>query len=156
MLRTVQVTLDARSPRTLGLFWAQVLGYAAEPVPGSEAAPDPDRVVETADAWLGFLSAQGVPAALHDSAFALVDPTGAGPRLFLQQVPEERAGKNRMHLDVRVAPGLRGEERMAALEEECARLVALGASRLERHEPSARDHGWIVMADPEGNEFCLD
>jgi hypothetical protein len=46
---------------------------------------------------------------------------------------------------------------MAALESECARLVALGASRLERFEPDPPlSSGFIVMADPEGNEFCLD
>ena len=62
-----------------------------------------------------------------------------------------------MHLDVRAAPGLEGDARMAALEAECARLVALGASRLERHEPAPpMSNGFIVMHDPEGNEFCLD
>ena len=65
-----------------------------------------------------------------------IDPTGAGPRLFFQQVPEGKAAKNRLHLDVRAAPGLEGEERMAALEAECERLVALGATRVERHEPA--------------------
>jgi hypothetical protein len=45
---------------------------------------------------------------------------------------------------------------MAALEAECARLVGAGGSRVERHEPSALSHGFIVMRDPEGNEFCLD
>jgi len=46
---------------------------------------------------------------------------------------------------------------MAALEVECERLVALGATRLRRHEPvPPMSDGFIVMADPEGNEFCLD
>jgi hypothetical protein len=62
-----------------------------------------------------------------------------------------------VHLDVRAAPGLQGDERMAALEAECDRLVALGASRTRRVEPAPpMEHGFIVMADPEGNEFCLD
>ena len=62
-----------------------------------------------------------------------------------------------MHLDVRAAPGLQGEQRMAALDAECARLVALGATRLRRHEPlPPLDAGHVVLADPEGNEFCLD
>jgi hypothetical protein len=62
-----------------------------------------------------------------------------------------------VHLDVRAAPDLSGEERMAALELECARLVALGASRVGRHEPGPPlQAGHIVMTDPEGNEFCLD
>lgn len=62
-----------------------------------------------------------------------------------------------MHLDVRAAPGLHGDERMAALERESGRLVSLGAVRLRRDEPvPPMAAGHIVMADPEGNEFCLD
>ncbi|MEO6578702.1 MAG: VOC family protein, partial [Candidatus Limnocylindria bacterium] len=68
-----------------------------------------------------------------------------------------KVAKNRVHLDVRAAPGLQGEERMAALEAECERLVALGATRVRRDEPGPpMSAGHIVMADPEGNEFCLD
>ncbi len=56
-----------------------------------------------------------------------------------------------------MARGLEGEERMVALEGECERLVALGATRVERHEPEPpMTGGHLVMADPEGNEFCLD
>ena len=58
---------------------------------------------------------------------------------------------------MRAAPGLTGEARMAALEAECDRLVALGAKRLRRDEPQPPfSLGFIVVADPEGNEFCLD
>nr|WP_281284271.1 VOC family protein [Nocardioides litoris] len=72
-------------------------------------------------------------------------------------MPEGKTAKNRLHLDVRAAPGLTGEERMAALEAEASRLVALGGTRLARHEPDPPlSHGFIVMADPEGNELCLD
>ncbi|HKO83590.1 MAG TPA: VOC family protein, partial [Actinomycetota bacterium] len=64
--------------------------------------------------------------------------------------------KNRVHLDVRAAPGLTGDDRMVALEAECERLVALGATRLQRFEPDPpMSNGFIVMQDPEGNEFCL-
>lgn len=57
----------------------------------------------------------------------------------------------------RTAPGLHGDERMATLEAECERLVGLGATRLHRDEPAPPTNaGYIVMADPEGNEFCLD
>ena len=90
-------------------------------------------------------------------ASASVDPGGRGPRLFFQQVPEGKTVKNRLHLDVRAAPGLQGDERMAALEAECERLVALGATRVERHDPAPpMGAGHIVMQDPQGNEFCLD
>ncbi len=99
----------------------------------------------------------GVPPERWDDASAVVDPSGAGPRLYFQRVPEPKRGKNRLHLDVRAAPGLTGDERMGALEQEAERLVALGATRLSRHEPRPPlDAGHVVMADPEGNEFCLD
>ena len=72
-------------------------------------------------------------------------------------MPEGKTGKNRLHLDVRADPGLQGEKRMAAFEAECERLLALGGTRLVRHEPSPpMGAGHLVMADPEGNEFCLD
>ena len=52
---------------------------------------------------------------------------------------------------------MEGDERMAALEAECERLVALGATRVQRFEPALpMGSGHIVMQDPEGNEFCLD
>ena len=72
-------------------------------------------------------------------------------------MPEGKVAKNRVHLDVRSAPGLEGDERMAALETECARLVALGGRRVRRFEPEPpMSKGFIVMQDPGGNEFCLD
>lgn len=72
-------------------------------------------------------------------------------------MPEGKAAKNRVHLDVRAAPGLEGDERMTALEAEAERLVALGATRRERHEPAPpTSSGFIVMTDPEGNELCRD
>ncbi|MFF4879675.1 VOC family protein [Micromonospora sp. NPDC000668] len=84
-------------------------------------------------------------------------PEGVRPRIFFQQVPEGKTAKCRLHLDVRAAPGLHGDERMAALEAECERLVGLGATRLRRDEPAPpTSAGYIVMVDPEGSEFCLD
>src|SRR3954452_9718083 len=63
---------------------------------------------------------------------AALDPTGAGPRLYFQRVPEGKVVKNRLPSDVRVASGLVGDERVAVLEEECSRLVALGSTRVRR------------------------
>ena len=98
-----------------------------------------------------------LPPERRNMASASIDPHGAGPRLFFQQVPEGKTAKNRLHLDVRAAPGLEGEERMAALEAECERLDALGATRVRRFEPGPpMSNGFIVMHDPEDNEFCLD
>jgi hypothetical protein len=98
-----------------------------------------------------------LPEDQRNTRSAVEDPDGVGPRLFFQQVPEDKVAKNRVHLDVRAAPGLQGEERMAALEAECDRLVARGATRVRRYEPEPpMSAGHIVMTDPEGNEFCLD
>lgn len=149
----IQVTFDAHDPRTLSSFWRDVLGYVHPAPPGADLPEGADPLA----AWDDFLARIGVPEERRNTNSAIEDPEGQGPRLFFQQVPEEKVAKNRVHLDVRAAPGLQGEERMAALEAECHRLVALGATRLRRFEPEPPlSAGFIVMADPEGNEFCLD
>ncbi|MFD3705323.1 VOC family protein [Nocardia sp. NPDC058658] len=153
MSRHIQITFDAHDPAALSTFWRDALGYVHPGPPGVEvpAGVDPLAV------WDQFLARLGVPAEERNSKSAIEDPEGHGPRVFFQRVPEDKVAKNRVHLDVRAAPGLQGEERMAALEAECDRLVALGATRVERFEPEPpMSAGWIVMADPEGNEFCLD
>lgn len=138
----VQVTFDCADPRAVGLFWNQVLGYQIPPPPPGF------------DSW-DALDAT-LPADQQGSRWAAVDPNGVGPRLYFQRVPEPKRVKNRLHLDVRAAPGLRGDARMAALEAECERLIGIGATRISRTEPAPPEEGLILMADPEGNEFCLD
>ncbi|WP_193607243.1 VOC family protein [Nocardioides lijunqiniae] len=141
--KEIQVTVDCADPRALSLFWNAVLGYDFPPPPPGFGS------------WDDFSAS--LPPEHRNSASGSEDPAGRGPRLFFQRVPEPKSGKNRLHLDVRAAPGLEGEERMTALESECERLVALGATRVQRHEPAPpMSHGFIVMQDPEGNEFCLD
>lgn len=145
MSRTIQITIDCADPAGLAPFWAEVLGYRLQDPP------------EGFDSWQQALEALGVPPEQHNSASAVVDPDGSGPRFFFQRVPEGKQVKNRVHIDVRAAPGLEGDARMTALEVEAERLVGLGATRLERHEPAPPlNAGHIVLADPEGNEFCLD
>ncbi|QKW38044.1 VOC family protein [Actinomadura sp. NAK00032] len=145
MARDVQITFDCADPAALAAFWAEALGYRLQDPPGGFAT------------WDDALEAMGVPPANRNDASAVLDPGGAGPRLFFQRVPEPKRVKNRVHLDVRAAPGLQGDDRMAALEAEADRLVSHGAARLERHDPAPPlGAGHIVMADPEGNEFCLD
>ena len=142
-VRNVQITIDCVDPWTLSLFWNEVLGYVhPSPPPGSNT-------------WEEFNAS--LPSEMQNSASASEHPTGAGPRLFFQRVPESKAVKNRLHLDVRAAPGLTGDQRMAELETEAARLVGLGATRLQRFDPHPpMGAGHMVMQDPEGNEFCLD
>ena len=143
-VREVQVTFDCADPAALSEFWREVLGYP------EESPPDPFTTWEEAlDAW-------GIPEEHCNDYGAISHPDKAGPRLFFQKVPEGKTVKNRVHLDVRAAPGLTGDERMAALEAEAERLTGHGATRLERHEPGGVSVGHIIMSDPEGNEFCLD
>lgn len=151
-LRQVQVTFDCHDPRAVSRFWSEALGYVIPAPPGMELPDGADPF----EAWDAFLERVGVPREEWTSRSAIEDPTGQGPRIFFQRVPEDKVVKNRLHLDVRAAPGLSDDARMDALEAECTRLVALGATRLHRLEGNAMDQGIIVMQDPEGNEFCLD
>ncbi|MEY7971361.1 VOC family protein [Saccharomonospora xinjiangensis] len=145
MARDVQLTFDCADPAALAAFWAGALGYRVQAPPAGF------------DSWDQALDAMGVPPEKRNDASAVIDPDGAGPRIFFQRVPEGKQVKNRLHLDVRAAPGLQGDARMAALEVEAERLATLGASRIRRYEPAPPlGAGHIVMADPEGNEFCLD
>ena len=135
MSRHIQVTFDAHDPRALSSFWRDALGYV-HPAPPGVALPEG---ADPLAAWDEFLARAGVPEDQRNTRSAIEDPDGDGPRLFFQQVPEDKVAKNRVHLDVRAAPGLEGEERMAALEQECERLVALGATRVRRNEPEPSD-----------------
>ena len=108
---------------------------------------EPERVARFWCEVLGYV---------QDSASACVDPSGVGPRLYFQRVPEGKVVKNRLHLDVRVGTGLVGDERVAALEFECARLEALGAVRVRLMLADEENESCLVMQDVEGNEFCLD
>lgn len=144
MALAFQVTFDCADPAALASFWAQALGYQLD-------APPPGFAT-----WEEALDAWGVPHERRNDRSAVVDPTGVGPRLFFQKVPEAKAVKNRVHLDLRAAVGGPREERMDLLEAECERLIGLGAQRVHRADPAGAELGFIVMRDPEGNEFCLD
>ncbi len=153
MSRQVQITVDAHDPRALSCFWRDALGYVHPGPPGVALPEDADPLA----AWDDFLVRIGVPEDQRNTRSAIEDPDGHGPRLFFQQVPEAKVAKNRIHLDVRAAPGLQGDQRMAALQAECDRLVGLGATLVRRDEPAPPlSAGHLVLADPEGNEFCLD
>jgi hypothetical protein len=139
----LQIVFDCADPATLGAFWADALGYVEQPPPEGFAS------------WDAFLDEIGVPADQRDSAYAVVDPDGPGPRIFFQKVPEGKTVKNRVHLDLNVGggSGTALEDRKTRIEAEAKRLTASGASVVGPREE--RDEYWIVMRDPEGNEFCL-
>ena len=142
MSLAVQVTFDAADPAALAGFWKQVLGYIEEPPP------------EGWSSWEAWATQMGIPEERWNDQSAILDPEGNGPRIFFQKVPEGKAAKNRVHLDVRSAPGLDVDARRARLNERAEELVELGATRL--YEKEEMGTFWVTMHDPEGNEFCLD
>ena len=72
----------------------------------------------------------------------LASPSGALPKFLLQRV---KLAKNRMHLDIETPD----------VDAEGERLEGIGARRLDRHARTEHGSRWVVMADPEGNEFCV-
>jgi len=92
--------------------------------------------------WAGVLG-MVVDDEDEEGAF-VVDPAGKGKGLFFQRVPEPKAVKDRIHLDVRPSGS------MAA---EVARLKELGAT--EDGLVEVENSFWTIMLDPEGNEFCV-
>src|ERR1700741_2330949 len=115
-VKQFQVTFDCAEPERVARFWCEVLGY----VP-----PQPPEGFAT---WDDFN--RTLPPQEQGAWFACTDPTGAGPRLYFQRVPEGKVVKNRVHLDVRVGTGLVGDERLATLEDESARLLTLAAKHV--------------------------
>src|SRR5215207_6128584 len=96
-----------------------------------------------ADFWSAALDYVSVGEA---GAYVVLLPNGRpGPKLLLQQVPEPKSVKNRMHLDIDAVD----------IEAEAARLEELGARRVAADQVHEHDTTWILMADPEGNEFCV-
>jgi Glyoxalase-like domain len=110
------VTVDCADPYRLALWWCQVFGVPPSP---DDHPGDPEAICE---------------------------PGGRQPRLLFERVPEAKAGKNRVHLDLQA-----GSRR----DEEVGRLTQLGASFVSDHRRPGGS-GWVVLADPEGNEFCVE
>lgn len=141
MATGVQIVFDCADPDKLATFWAEALHYKLQtPPPGF-------------DSWEAFLKTQGIPESEWNSASAVVDPDGAGPRIYFQRVPEAKTVKNRVHLDLNIggAWGTPQEERRPRIEAEVDRLLQLGARKLRTVEE--RGGYFVNMFDPEGNEF---
>jgi hypothetical protein len=133
----IDLTFDCLDGERLGEFWKLALGYEDEPPPPPFA---------TRTEWLASLGENGDgPAAAW-----LRDPAGIGPRLSLLPVPEPKRAKNRLHIDVRVAGQGPPSQRWARIREKVEQLAEAGATTLATFEGHH-----VVMADPEGNEFCV-
>ena len=101
---------------------------------------EPARLADFWSAALGYVSLG------EAGAYVVLLPDGRpGPKLLLQQVPEPKTVKNRMHLDIDAVD----------IEAEATRLEALGAHRVADDQIHEHATNWILMTDPEGNEFCV-
>jgi catechol 2,3-dioxygenase-like lactoylglutathione lyase family enzyme len=129
-VRIESIVFDCRDPAPLARFWAAVLGWSVAPYDEEE---------------LERLASKGVYDPEDDPSVMVEPPEGEDlPVLFFTEVPEEKAAKNRVHLDV--AGDL-------PLEDEVQRLEGLGAHIRNWAEDGGST--WCVMLDPEGNEFCV-
>ena len=143
MATQIQVVMDCSDPTRLSEFWAAALGYVLQPPPEGYAS------------WDELLSEMGVPESERNSASAVVDPDGAGPRIYFQRVPEPKTAKNRVHLDLNVGGGrdTPEDEKRRRVDGRVRELVGAGAAIVRDAEE--RGERWVVMQDPEGNEFCV-
>jgi predicted enzyme related to lactoylglutathione lyase len=114
-LHHIEIGIDAVDPERLATFWSAALGYA-----------------------VGDLDPAGV-------YLDLVPPNADLPVVYLQRVPEAKAGKNRVHLD------LWESDPEAAIK----RLESIGGLRIGQPRSGSAGGWWQVMSDPEGNEFCI-
>ncbi len=125
--RLTEISLDCHDPDRLAEFWTAAL----------------DWVVLHHEPGLVEIGPSG-----RDDDAALLEAVRSGPvapTMFLAAVPEDKVVKNRMHLDLSPIDRSR--------DEEVERLVALGAAHADVGQTG--EESWVVMADPEGNEFCV-
>jgi hypothetical protein len=139
----VQVVFDCQNPDMLASFYANALGYKPQDPPAGFSS------------WEDALRAWNVPEEDWDSSSAIVDPDGTGPRIYFQKMDTPKPGKNRLHLDVNASEGLavdlqKRKEQVAAKVEA---LLKIGAKKHAEIEENGEF--WVVMLDPEGNEFCV-
>jgi hypothetical protein len=137
----IQVVFDCADPNVLAPFWAAALGYIEQPPP------------DGFHSWEDWARENGIPEERWNDAGAVVDPDGVRPRIYFQRVPEGKVVKNRVHLDLNVSIGIEDPDKRPKVEQEAKRLEGLGAAIFRVAEE--RGEFWIVMQDPEGNEFCL-
>lgn len=138
------LTFDCVDAPALAAFWALALGYVEAPPPEGWAT------------WDAFLTDQQVPQEEWDEGAEIQPTSGTGPTISFLKVPEPKVAKNRVHLDVKVSGGRHIEPslRTARIRVKAAELIAAGATvQREDHVNGSLDH--LVMADPEGNEFCI-
>ena len=135
MATPFQITFDCDDAAAMARFWSTALDYVEEPPPAGYLS------------WQDFLRASGITVPPPGSIGAICDPDRIGPRILFMRVPERKSVKNRIHLDIRA--GRTDGEKDAKIAE----LAAAGATEVRRVDE--HDQWWMVMVDPEGNEFCV-
>ncbi|MEU7484134.1 VOC family protein [Streptomyces sp. NPDC042319] len=146
------LVIDSGNAPVLADFWAAALQYEVE-----DPSPLIDELLaggllgkEAVAEHRGHKIFRGYAGIRHpDDPFDEKSGVGHGRRLLFQDVPEDKAVKNRLHVDVHT--GVPGAPN--GLEELVVRLEGLGASRVREVDMGPAGHWW-VMRDPEGNEFC--
>ncbi len=144
------LTIDANDPAGMARFWGPVLGYVPEPPPDGFGS------------WLAWYQSvvpeEELDGDPDDYIDRLVDPAGAGPKIWFQPVPEKKTVKTRFHFDIYVADrSAPMEEIVATVDAKVAELVARGATvgHVNRVDTGTLQRYGVVMHDPEGNEFCV-
>jgi hypothetical protein len=148
-MTTWQLTVDANDPARLVRFWAPLLGY--------EIQPPPDGY----ESWVAWYRFMGVPeeeleGPEEDLVDRIHDPAGGGPNIWFQIVPEQKTQKNRFHFDVYPTGRDRSiplDRRRELVEAKVTEVLLAGGSVDHRREGD--NSYFVVMHDPEGNEFCI-
>jgi hypothetical protein len=143
-----KLVVDTQDAPVLADFWAAALEYEVEdpsPLIGRLLAAGqlPEEAVTEHGGHRVF---RGYAAIRHpEDPYDETSGVGHGRRILFQDVPEPKAAKNRLHIDVHSEPG--------GLDALVARLESLGAARVSEFDKGPAGHWWL-MRDPEGNEFC--
>ena len=135
----IQIVIDAHEPLAQARYWADALHYEVE-----DTTDLINRVLDAGLATRDLIHEDGGRLYWNDLV-GVGDPDSGGPRLLFQRNATAKTDKNRLHLDLNV-----GDKRR---DGEVERLGELGAEVLyEIAEPGGHH---VTMADPEGNEFCV-
>lgn len=137
----LHIVFDCADPDLVARFWMAALGGYDFPM-----GPPPGFAT-----WEDWADANDIPEDQRNAGRTIVDKERNRPDIFFLKVPEGKAGKNRLHLDIKASPGLSRAPRRTQIEAEVARLSELGATVAEVYEEDFH----VVMLDPEGNEFCV-
>jgi len=149
-----QLVIDCKDAELLTRFWAAALGYVPEPPPEGFAT------------WDDWRRDVGLPESMQGiDADSIIDPRGAGPRIWFHVMPEEKVVKNRLHLDLHASTDgpylgtvrrIPIEVRRQRVDAEAKRLAALGATITGVLGAGDPNHYAVGMKDPEGNEFDIN